>query len=202
MIACLSHTHGLYNDDNVLVWDGIESATRGTKFDPTNALFEKCKDRCAAFLALKKQHAWPAMWDKEVKQCLVSSSTESLLAEHPLPLTLDRFLSQRRAAFVSLQRCPKNVQVELPNEHTRVGYVISNIESSDPTSSYCCWKIGQYSNWLAVRFQENCGSLTSSWPCPEDAEEMPKYWDLCSQQPIAKGTNKGSLKTSKGPNTV
>ena len=46
-------------------------------------------------------------------------------------LTLERYLSQHRAAYVSLQRCAENVDIEIPNERSRVGYLIENIECSD-----------------------------------------------------------------------
>ena len=129
MIARLSHTHGLFRDDNALVFDDIEAATRGTKFAPTIAPFKRNRDGRAAFLALKTQHAGPALWDKEVKTC-----SEFLLNQKwtgGTSITLERFLSQHRAAYVSLQRCAEHIQVELPNERTRVKYIIDNIETSD-----------------------------------------------------------------------
>ena len=113
MIARLSHTHGLFRDDNALVFDDIEAATRGTKFAPTIAPFKRNRDGRAAFLALKTQHAGPALWDKEVKTC-----SEFLLNQKwtgGTSITLERFLSQHRAAYVSLQRCAEHIQVELPN---------------------------------------------------------------------------------------
>jgi hypothetical protein len=36
-----------------------------------------------------------------------------------------------RNAYVSLQACAEHVQYQLPNEHSRVGYVIDAIESDD-----------------------------------------------------------------------
>eukprot|EP00956_Cyclotella_meneghiniana_P044140 scaffold303339_cov89-Cyclotella_meneghiniana.AAC.1 len=129
MIARLSHTHGLFRDDNASVFDDIEVATRGTKFAPTIAPFKRTRNGRGAFLALKKQHAGAAMWDKEVREC------QDFLLNRKWTggtnLTLDRFLSQHRAAYVSLQRCAENVQAEVPNERTRVKYLIDNIQSSD-----------------------------------------------------------------------
>ena len=114
MIARLSHTHGLFRDDNASVFDDIEVATRGTKFAPTIAPFKRSRDCRGAFLALKKQHAGAAMWDKEVREW------QDFLLNRKWTggtnFTLDRFLSQHRAAYVSLQRCAENVQVEVPNE--------------------------------------------------------------------------------------
>ena len=116
MIACLSHTHGLFRGDNASVFDDVEVATRGTKFAPTIAPFKRRKDGRAAFLALKQQHAGPATWDKEVKQCQNFLLNQKWTGG--TSFTLERFLSQHRAAYVSLQRCAENIQVEVPNERT------------------------------------------------------------------------------------
>ena len=46
-------------------------------------------------------------------------------------MTLDRFLSVHRQCYVNLERCAENIDIEIPNEHTRVGYLIDNIEVAD-----------------------------------------------------------------------
>ena len=130
MIARLSHNHPLFRDDNATVFDDVETATRGTKFAPSIAPFKRARDGRGAFLALKEQHAGPAMWDKEAKTSIDFLINRKFTGG--TSTTLERYLSQHRAAYVSLQRCAENVQIEIPNQRSRVGYLIENIEVADP----------------------------------------------------------------------
>ena len=45
--------------------------------------------------------------------------------------TLHAFLAKHRLSFNTLERCAEHVSVELPNQRTRVGYLIENIDSDD-----------------------------------------------------------------------
>ena len=45
--------------------------------------------------------------------------------------SLDKFITQHRNAFVSIQQCSFHVAIQLPNEYTRVGYLLDTIETSD-----------------------------------------------------------------------
>ena len=46
--------------------------------------------------------------------------------------SLDKFTDLHRSAVVQLQEAAEHVNFQLPTEHTRVGYLINNIENSDP----------------------------------------------------------------------
>jgi hypothetical protein len=45
--------------------------------------------------------------------------------------SLENFVSQHRNAFVSMQACAQHVQYQLPNEHSRVGFLLDAIQCSD-----------------------------------------------------------------------
>jgi hypothetical protein len=129
MVARLSHQHALFKIDNAAVFDDIEEATRGTKFASSIAPFKRAKNGRDALLALKEQHAGKAMWDAEAKRC-----TDFMLNRKftgGTSMTLDRFLSVHRQCYVNLERCAENIDIEIPNERTRVGYLIDNIEVAD-----------------------------------------------------------------------
>ena len=44
---------------------------------------------------------------------------------------MEHFASQHRNAFVSLQACAQKVTYQLPNEHSRVGYLLDAIQTGD-----------------------------------------------------------------------
>ena len=46
--------------------------------------------------------------------------------------SLENFISQHRNAYVSMQASAEHVQYQLPNEHSRVGYLLEAIQCSDP----------------------------------------------------------------------
>ena len=45
--------------------------------------------------------------------------------------TLERFIAQHRNAFISMQAAAEHVTYQLPNEHSRVGYLLDAIQCSD-----------------------------------------------------------------------
>ena len=45
--------------------------------------------------------------------------------------TLERFVVQHRNAFVSMNQCAEHVDYQLPNELTRVIYLLDAIENND-----------------------------------------------------------------------
>jgi hypothetical protein len=45
--------------------------------------------------------------------------------------SLENFVSHHRNAFVSMQACAQHVQYQIPNEHSRVGFLLDAIQCSD-----------------------------------------------------------------------
>jgi hypothetical protein len=129
MVARLSHAHPLFRVDNATGYSQLVTATLGTSYASTIAPFKWTKNGCGALLALKAQFAGPAHWDREVK-----AMSDFLLTNKwtgTTGFTLHQFLAKHRSSFNSLQRCADHVAVELPNERTRVGYLLDNIDSND-----------------------------------------------------------------------
>ena len=46
-------------------------------------------------------------------------------------LTLEAFLGMHRSSFVTLQRCEEHVNCQLPDERSRVQYLLDNIQVED-----------------------------------------------------------------------
>ena len=46
--------------------------------------------------------------------------------------SLENFISQHRNAFVSMQASAEHMQYQLPNEHSRVGFLLEAIQCTDP----------------------------------------------------------------------
>lgn len=130
MTARLSHTHPLFRDDNGAVYDDIETATRGTKYAASIITYKRTKNGRGALGALKTAFAGKAMYDadKKVHQDFLLNRKWTGTNN----FTLERFLNQHRSAYSGLERCAENVATQLPDERTRVQYIMDNIQCNDP----------------------------------------------------------------------
>ena len=129
LIARLTHTHGLYREDNAAVFDDIELATRGTKYAASIAKFKMAKDGRGAYEALKHQHAGKAMWDQQAAKCHEFMLNRKFTGG--TEMTLERYIQQHQAAHVALEQCRVHVKCVVPDERARVGYLLENIKNND-----------------------------------------------------------------------
>ena len=130
LITRASHNHALFRDDRATVYYKLEEATRGTSYAASIKPFQRTKDGRGAFDAIINQFAGEDKWESEIK------TKESLL--HGIKwkgqsnYTLERHAAQHRNAYVSLEACAEHVAYQLPNEHSRVGYLLDSIQNNDP----------------------------------------------------------------------
>ena len=129
LVARASHAHGLYRTDNKEVYFKIEEATRSTVYADSIKAFQRGKDGRAAFAALKKQYAGVDKWESTLKEMDSLLHTRKWRGQNSY--TLEKFCQHHRNAFVQMQSCAVHVEYQLPNEHTRVGYLLDAIESQD-----------------------------------------------------------------------
>ena len=130
-VARYSHDHPLYSIDNAAVFDDIEEATRGSRYQSSITTFKRTKNGRGAFMALKDQFTGPAVWDK--KKSTAMEFLQSCKFTGTTNTTLEAFLGQHRSAYVTLQRCLENIRCQLPDERARVQYLLENIQVEDAT---------------------------------------------------------------------
>ncbi len=129
LIARASHDHPLFRDDNDKLFGLLEEATRSTSYAASIKPFQRAKDGRGAWLALIAQYAGQDKWEAELRK------QEQFLHNRKWKgqsnFLLESFCSQHRNAFVSMQACAEHVQFQLPNEHSRVGFLLDAIECPD-----------------------------------------------------------------------
>ena len=130
LIARASHEHGAYREDNGMLYDALEIATRSTEYGQTLKPFQRTKDGRNAALALFAQHTGPDKWQKvlEEKQQFLYTRKWKATGSY----SLEKFVAAHREAYNMLVQCADRISYQLPNEHTRVTLFISGIECSDP----------------------------------------------------------------------
>ena len=129
LIARVSHSHPVFNDDRARVFDFVEEATRGTSYSSTITPSKATKDGCSAMAAMESQHAGVDKWEAIVKK-----------AEHQMrnskfkgtsQLTLEKHCDQHRQNFIYLQEAKKYVSIQIPTGRTRVTLLLDSIECQD-----------------------------------------------------------------------
>ncbi len=129
LIFRLSHTSPTFRDDNSTVYHYLEEATRGTVYSTTLKPFSRKKDGRGAWVALVSQHAGNDKWEKELK--MQESLLKSRVWKGNSNFSLEKFIEQHRSAYLSLQQCAEHVPFQLPDEHTRVRYLMDAIHCTD-----------------------------------------------------------------------
>jgi hypothetical protein len=137
MIARLLHSHALFKPDNSQVFDVIEAAIRGTAINPSIAQYCKTCDGCAAYMALKAQHAGHYVWDKlhrEAEHKLQNQKWNGMTAT-----TLSQHMGMHRCKQINLQDCAEHIPVKIPNGHCCVTYFdgINHLAGSQCVGGSC-----------------------------------------------------------------
>ena len=130
LIARASHNHALFRDDNAAVYHYLEEATRATPCAASIKPFQRGKNGRGAWLALKGQCAGVDKWEAEIKR--QEQLLHTRVWKGQSNFSLESFISQHRNAFVSMQACAQHVEHQLPNEHSRVGFLLEAIQCADP----------------------------------------------------------------------
>ena len=129
LIARASHDHALYSDDNGLVYYALEVATRSTSYAASIKPFQRAKDGRGAYFAIRAQYAGRDKWEAEIKR--QDNLLHTRIWKGQGNFSLERFIGQHRNAFVSMTQCAQHIEFQLPNEYTRVGYLLDAIQSGD-----------------------------------------------------------------------
>jgi hypothetical protein len=159
LIARASHGHPLYREDNSAVYYKLEEATRATSYAASIKPFQRTKNGREAWLALSNQYAGNDKWEAEIKNH--EQLLHTRLWKGQSNFTLERFIAQHRNAFVSMQAAAEHVTYQLPNEHSRVGYLLDAIQCSDAglQAAMASVKTDQAANGLRNNFEATATHL-------------------------------------------
>ena len=108
----------------------IKSCYRGTSYAGSIKPFQRGKDGRGAWKALTSQYAGKDKWEVEIK--CQEQLLHTRIWKGQSNFSLENFISQHRNAYVSMQASAEHVQYQLPNEHSRVGFLLGAIQCSEP----------------------------------------------------------------------
>jgi hypothetical protein len=89
--------------------------------------------------------------------------------------TLEKFIAQHQDAFVSMQAAAEHITYQLPNEHSRVGYLLTAIQCSDAglQTAMASIKTDQTENGLRHNFELAATHLLPHDPVQKKRTDRP-----------------------------
>ena len=116
----------MFREDKGRVYKFLEEAIRGTDYASSLKPFQRSKDGRESHKAIISQYAGTDKWDVELKRCNTLLNTRKWKGNSNF--TLEKFVSQHRNAFISMQQCEQHVSFQLLNGLTRVNYLLDVIQ--------------------------------------------------------------------------
>ena len=129
LIARASHAHALFRNDNFDLYFLLEEATRGTQYATSIKPFQQHRDGEGAWNALTSQYTGKDKWEAEIKK--QEQLLHTRVWKGQSNFSLEHFISQHHNTYISMSACAEHVQYQLPNEHSRVGFLIDAIQCAD-----------------------------------------------------------------------
>ena len=129
LIQRIDHDSPLYRSDNATVYAMLEEATRNSIYSSTITPYSCKKDGRSASNVMISSHAGSDKWEKLQKErirFLMNSKWNGRTC------SLEIFTNLHRTSFIQLEEAATHTNFQLPNNHTRVSYLIDNIVNNDP----------------------------------------------------------------------
>jgi len=199
MINRLSHTHALFRDDNAKVYHYLEEATRTTIYSATLTPFKRRKDGRGAYLALLSQHAGDDKWEKELRN--QENFLKTRVWKGNTTFSLEKFIEQHRASYITMTQAANHIPFQLPNERTRVTYLMDAIQCSDATlqAALAAIKMDNDPNGMRNDFELAATYLLPSCPV---AKQRKTTGNFNANVSAASGSGKTDLKDGIGSTGV
>ena len=133
MIARASHKHVNFDEDNGLVYDAIELAIRGTKLAALIQPFRRQHNGRGAYNAIIRHYLGEDKWVKEFKKSegIIHGSKWKSTGKQ----SLETFISMHQNACQQILSALQHVPQQLPNEFSRVNFLLDNIQTTDANLS-------------------------------------------------------------------
>ena len=206
LVSRATQTHPLFRNDNASVYYKMEEATRGTTYAASIKPYQRRKDGRGAFKAIIAQHAGDDKWNAEIAKQDTLLHTQRWRGNGSF--TLERHCNNHRNAFVQMEAASTHVPYQLPNGHTRVGYLLDSIETSDAELQAAMASIRQdkSEDGLRSNFEAAVATLLPADPV---AKKITKAGDKRRNAQISQVTFEGDaseiaalkIKSGKGPKT-
>ena len=119
---------------------------------------------------------------------------------------LHSFTGQHRASFHTLQSCDDNVQLELPNDHTRVGWLIDNMKEfldKDISEALAAIRLDDGASGMRIDFERAVAFLLPTDPVKKKQKSKRGAANILAVGDTGRNNNGGrNTKGTKGKKGV
>ena len=177
-IELLTMMDSIMNNDSV--YFKLEEATRGKSYVNSIKPFQRNKDGRGAFLSLLHQYCGEDKWDSELKKVNLTLQTLKWRGQSNYPLK--QLCQKSRNGFTTMRAAAKRVDFQMPNQHTRVGYLQGAIECDDAKLQAAIANIENDKVSKRVDFEAAVAFLLPSCPVSQKRQKTTKSMLVRSQQ--------------------
>ena len=150
----------------------LEEATRGTSYVDSIKPFQRNRDGRGAYLSLLHQYCGEDKWDTELKRVNLTLQTLKWKGQSNYPL--ERFCQKHRNGYTTMRAAAEHVDFQLPNQHTRVGYLLDAIECDDAKLQAAIANIENDKSGKRVDFEAAVAFLLPSCPISRKRQKTTK----------------------------
>ena len=154
-----------------------EFCHRGTPYTASIKPFQQAKDGKGTWVSLTSQYAGNDKWEAKIKKQEQLLHTQVWKGQ--TNFLLEHIISQHHNAYVSMSACAEHVQYQLPNEHSRVGFLLDAVQ--------CC-DAGLQATMASVKTDNGPDGMQNHFE--QTAAHLPPYDPVAKKQ--ASGTKHGS----------
>ena len=152
-----------------------------------------------AWLAIVTSHAGDDKWEKELRN--QENFLKTRLWKGNTTFSLEKFIEQHRASYITMTQAAEHIPFQLPNERTRVTYLLDAIQCSDATlqAALAAIKMDNDPNGMRNDFELAATYLLPSCPVAKRRKTTGNYNANVS---VASGSGKTDLKDGIGSTGV
>lgn len=162
MIERASHSHPLFAVDNGMVFAMCEEGLRGSPYATVLTQFRRKRDGRGVLHALRSQFAGQDVWDTILRKAEEFMKTRTWSGT--TAVTLLSHLAKHRSAYIDIQQVAEHLPVEVPNERSRVTYVLDSIKCTDAEVLAALAAIRQDATGKRVNFEDTVAFLLPTCP--------------------------------------
>lgn len=200
LISRATYDHSSFKEDNKKLYQFLEEATRTTQYSHSIRPFSRNKNGSEAYKAMKAQYAGRDKWQSEIKK--QENFIHTRVWKGNTNFSLESFITQHRAAHVSLERCAQAVPLQVPNERTRVTHLLDAIqcENASIQAAVAHVKSDETPNGLQSNFERAAAYLIQFDPVTKKRKALSQGGHTISG--VSQDTTDSKKKANRGTTGV
>jgi hypothetical protein len=168
-IARTSHNHALFRNDDGELYGLLQVVLRGTPFESSIASGRKRREGRKSYNSVISQHAGRDVYEKLIREAELYLKTKTWDGRGGI--TLVKHTTRHRKSYLDLEDANYHVPTQLPNNRSRVTYLLDSITCKDPDMLAAIAAIKQDETGKRSDFEDATAFLIPNCPVAKKAEK-------------------------------